>query len=234
MEIDTVTTPQAKPQKQSIPKAKHWAGCTLNNYTPVDEAIFVTGIQPIADYYVYGKEVGESGTPHLQFMICFKTQKALTALKKIFPTAHWEIKSSSSTMLRASNYCKKGQQSKLEWSIDHEDGITYGWKANFVEYGTLPEDQHKAGLKVIKDMYEDTIEKAKAGKIDAIIPEHQLRYYKTVKQIAHDNKAMPNDLHWKDGDQPNIWIHGDTGMRRIKGSATFDPHQDSLLYLRCW
>lgn len=92
--------------KPNVPKAKHWAGCTLNNYSDVDEAKFTAVIRPIADYYVYGKEVGESGTPHLQFMVCFKKQTSLTACLKIH-RCHWEVKSSKSTMQEASDYCKK-------------------------------------------------------------------------------------------------------------------------------
>lgn len=89
------------------PKAKHWAGCTLNNYTEDDLHRFGLNIAPLADYYVFGKEIAPSGTPHLQFMICFKSQKSLIALKKLLPGAHLEVKSRNSTMLEASNYCKK-------------------------------------------------------------------------------------------------------------------------------
>lgn len=110
MDHNTVTTAPVGNVKNSNTGnlAKHWAGCTLNNYTDADEARFIAIIQPLADYYVYGKEVGASGTPHLQFMISFKTKKRLTAIKKIFPTAHLEMKSPISTMKEASDYCKKG------------------------------------------------------------------------------------------------------------------------------
>jgi len=57
MQVETVTT--APQTTQKVAKAKHWAGCTLNNYTPQDEARFLANIQPLADYYVYGKEVIE-------------------------------------------------------------------------------------------------------------------------------------------------------------------------------
>lgn len=67
-------------------------------------------------------------------------------------------------------------------------------------------------MKVIADKYTDTISKAKAGKIDEIVPEHQLRYYKTIKQIQKDNKKMPESLTWSEGNQPNLWIYGPTGM----------------------
>lgn len=170
-------------------EAKHWAGCTLNNYNNVDLARFEL-IKPNVDYFVYGKEIGESGTPHLQFMVSFKAKKKFNSVKKMFPGAHLEIKSPKSSMLEASDYCKK-------------DG-------DFVEWGTLPKDQKTAGLKAIADKYADTLAKAKVNNIAEITPEHQLRYYKTIKQIAHDNKVAPADLTWKEGAPPNLWIYGPT------------------------
>lgn len=188
------------------PQAKHWAGCTINNWTEFDLACFQLA-KPELDYFVYGKEVGEKGTPHLQFMLCFKKTKLLTTVSKMFPNAHLEIKSAKSTMKEASDYCKK-------------DG-------DFEEFGTLPLDQKVAGLKVIADKYKDTVEKAKVGDFENINAEHQLRYYKTIKQIAHDHKVMPKDLTWNEGDQPNIWIWGPTRTgksykaRQICGSDVY-------------
>jgi len=90
-------------------KAKHWAGCTIPNFTALDKMCFAVAIQPLADYWVFGEEIGENGLPHLQFMVCFKTQKGLTAVKKLIQTqGHWEVKHKKSLFKRASDYCKKG------------------------------------------------------------------------------------------------------------------------------
>lgn len=60
---------------------------TLNNYSELDikvlEDISVKSI-------IVGKEVGESGTKHLQGFIKFSTAKRLCAVKKILDKAHWE------------------------------------------------------------------------------------------------------------------------------------------------
>lgn len=107
MQVDTVTT---APQKLNRgPLAKHWAGCTIPNWTDKDEAAFLLNVQPLADYYVYGKEIAPTtNLKHLQFMVCFKTAKRLTAVKKLIPTqGNWEMKSAKSTMKQASDYCKK-------------------------------------------------------------------------------------------------------------------------------
>lgn len=89
-------------------KGKYWT-LMLPNYTPLDVMCFAVAIQPISEYYIYGKEIGEGGLIHLQCFIAFKSQKGLTAVKKLVQTqGHWKLKYKKSTMARASNYCKKG------------------------------------------------------------------------------------------------------------------------------
>lgn len=213
--MDTVTTAPENVKnvgKSRGPQAKHWAGCTIPNYTEEDMLAF-SKLHGLVDYYVYGLEVGKDGLKHLQFMICFKKPQRLSAVKKLIPTqGHWEVKSPRSTMLDASNYCKKGQQSHDEWDDWKHVGPNFGLNADFTEFGELPMDQKIAGLKVINDMYQDTLEKAKAGNINEISAEHQIRYYSTVKKIEADNKAMPANLTWEEGEQPNFWIWGPTSM----------------------
>ena len=166
----------------------------------------------LVDYYVCGQEVGADGLRHLQFMVCFKKPQRLSAVKKLIPTqGHWEVKSSKSTMLQASNYCKKGDQSHEEWTDFGADGPTFGLNAMFKEFGTLPLDQKTAGLQVIQNAYEDTINKARNGDIENINAEHKLRYYSAIKKIQHDSKKMPENLTWTEGNQPNFWIWGSTG-----------------------
>jgi len=189
--------------------AKHWAGCTLNNPTD-DDATLIGKMQELCEYYVFGREKGENGTEHLQFMVCFKTQKRFTTVKKLLPKAHWEVKSKFSTMKDASDYCKKGEQTHEEWNELKQAGPHFGLNADFFEHGTLPLDQKVAGLKIIADNYADTLQKAKVGNISDISPEHQIRYYGTIKKIAADNKKMPENLHWEEGEQPNFWIWGPT------------------------
>lgn len=82
-------------------KSTRWC-FTLNNYDASDEAAF-QALLPL--YLVYGREIGDSGTPHLQGFITFKQQQRLSALKKISPRSHWEI--AKGTSLQASDYCKK-------------------------------------------------------------------------------------------------------------------------------
>ncbi len=66
-----------------------WWSFTLNNWTePEYDDLLVM----LRDHlYVVGKEVGASGTPHLQGHVEFKAKVRLSAVKKMIPRAHWEI-----------------------------------------------------------------------------------------------------------------------------------------------
>lgn len=100
-------------------RAKHWC-FTLNNYTPEEYATFVTLIEneSLCDYGVIGKEVGTSGTPHLQGYISFHDRHRLAGLRSLYSArAHWEVK--RGTAHEAAAYCKK-------------DG-------DFIEHGECPE-----------------------------------------------------------------------------------------------
>lgn len=83
-------------------QAKYWE-FTLNNYLETDIQDFVALLGK-DDKYVIGKEVGDSGTPHLQGHIEFKKGRRLSAVRKLIPRAHWG-KCRNKTACRS--YCQK-------------------------------------------------------------------------------------------------------------------------------
>jgi len=87
---------------------RKYAWCfTLNNYTSEEVTYLHTMFSSEkVRYFVYGKEVGAQGTPHLQGYVHWKTAKTLSACKKaISPRAHVEV----ARLPKAANtaYCKK-------------------------------------------------------------------------------------------------------------------------------
>lgn len=92
--------------------AKRWC-FTLNNYTDEDEArlhelldVEPEGRESFVEYAVYGREEGESGTPHLQGFIMFKARHNFVWMRNhVHDRAHFEV--ARGTPHQASEYCKK-------------------------------------------------------------------------------------------------------------------------------
>lgn len=90
--------------------AKHYC-FTINNYTNADKQRLASLFGPDVSeggpvYLVYGEEVGDSGTPHLQGYVCFSDRRTLRSAKEaIGSRAHLEVARGSPQ--QASDYCKK-------------------------------------------------------------------------------------------------------------------------------
>ena len=84
-------------------RGKNWV-FTLNNYTDED----VSRLRRLADsvkYLLFGRETGESGTPHLQGMVLFSTTKRFGAVKGLIGSdAHIEL---CKNVPASETYCKK-------------------------------------------------------------------------------------------------------------------------------
>ena len=99
-------------------RAKRWV-FTLNNYTAGEEQALADLLESDhVTYGVYGRETGESGTPHLQGYVVFSDQKTFNQAKQLLGSrVHLEV--SRGTPKEASDYCKK--------------------EGDYNEYGELPD-----------------------------------------------------------------------------------------------
>lgn len=119
---------------------------TLNNYTPAH-------IETISKwryaYVVYGQEVGESGTPHLQGFLYAKSAVKAGTLKKKINELH--IEPAKGKPQEAADYCKKGKQSHEEWKQHKTSGPNYGLDAMVYEEGECPRQGTRTDIHAIRE-----------------------------------------------------------------------------------
>lgn len=83
-------------------RAKNWC-FTLNNYSQ-DDIDRLSAARPDISYLIAGKEVGDSGTPHLQGFFSCATQLRLRAAKALIGEAHLTV---ARNVPNSIAYCKK-------------------------------------------------------------------------------------------------------------------------------
>lgn len=170
---------------------------TLNNYTE-EEILAVKEWE--CKYLIFGKEVGESGTPHLQGYVSFANQKTLSALKKYSDRAHWEI--ARGTPKQASEYCEK-------------DGDVF-------EKGKRPLSQKEKG-QVEKDRWRTAFDCVLEGMIEDLDAKIKCTHLKHVEYAVHRQRVSKRKLKTLDGDLIHEWIVGVTGCGKSKAARSENP-----------
>lgn len=88
----------------AMSRAKHWC-FTLNNYT--DEDIErIKNNASFFEYMIYGREVGETGTPHLQGFVSFPQRVRLNHCVETVGQAHFTV---ARNVEHSIQYCKKDE-----------------------------------------------------------------------------------------------------------------------------
>lgn len=170
---------------------------TLNNYTSCEHAELL-GAESV--YLCIGEEVGESGTPHLQGYIYFRTEKSLRQCRLLSDRAHWEIARGSP-----------------------EDNLAYCSKdGKFEERGQIPMSKKrkaKASGDAEIERWDNARKAAKTGDFESIPSDIYLRYYRTLKEIAKDNMPKPGDA----ADLTGVWIYGPAGCGKSRSARELYP-----------
>lgn len=149
---------------------RHWC-FTLNNYTDNDVAELST-VTPKYKYLVYGKEVGDSGTPHLQGFVSFSNQIKVKSLHKWFSgRGHWEV---ARNPRAAADYCKK--------------------QGDYQEFGISPSDSRKRqGTRNDLEALRDAINEGESDrkKLRQTFPSVCAKYPNFVSQLILDQIPTP-------------------------------------------
>jgi len=78
---------------------------TVNNYTVEIREALIKSFENLNCEWIFQEETGDTGTPHLQGFVQFKTQKVFSTLKNLCRTAHWEVTRATTKLAVA--YCMK-------------------------------------------------------------------------------------------------------------------------------
>lgn len=173
---------------------------TLNNYTPEDES----QIQNYpASYLIYGHEVGESGTPHLQGYLHTTNMVSLAHLKKkCSAKAHFEPQRGSV-----------------------EENIAYCSKENnnvFIK-GRPPSQGQRTDIeKAVKQIVNGEIT------VDQIVLQNPMLYQQCGRTLSRAEDLVRRKLFRTEMTQ-GIWFHGPTGVG--KSHRVFEGYHPDTHYL---
>lgn len=164
---------------------------TFNNYPNTELVDSV-----VCKYIIYGKEVGESGTPHLQGFLCFATMKSLKQVIKLLPGCHVEVARSA---IYAIEYCKKDGQ--------------------VTERGEAPVSQEAKGQKE-KVRWELVLKAAQEGRVQDIPEEIRFKYDRNIERI-HCAELKKRKL--EDTEEKHLWYYGSTGTGKSRRAREENP-----------
>lgn len=164
---------------------------TRNNYTNTSLEDDLT-----CQYIIYGKEVGESGTPHLQGFVRFNTDKSIKSASKSLPGCHLEPAMATQAAIE---YCKK--------------------EGDFTERGKRPMTPKEKGKKTQE--YWHGIRKAAEDGRDEDIPE-EIRYRDLRLIKAHRENALRSRA-LMDTDTQHEWYYGGTGTGKSRKAREDNP-----------
>lgn len=171
---------------------------TINNYEIEDEDwCYSISWMPDYRYVCVGKEIGDSGTPHLQGVVCWTTMKSLNQMKELHPRAHWEAM--RGTAAQAAEYCKK-------------DG-------DFYEAGEAPFTQEQKGLSE-KDRWAHALLAVREGRLEEIPADIIGRHLKSLEYAA---RALQPEAQLLDGVLEHEWWYGSPGTGKTRKAYEENP-----------
>lgn len=172
--------------------SRYWC-FTLNNYSGEDIERLSSKIDGL-DYMIFGKEVGDSGTPHLQGYFEVKTNKTMLSAKKFIGISGMHLEQRKASRISCINYCKKGGQSHDEWNNYHEDGDNYGMNAEWLEFEWYKKSQGKRNDLKKENSFSLINKLAKDGKsfteIADFNPEIAIKNHSGIKNLINEYKIQ--------------------------------------------
>lgn len=159
--------------------SRHRSWCfTINNWTPSD-LLSVQSLMKDSCYAIVGKEVGESGTPHLQGYVRLSNAKTMYAVKKYLPRAHLELAKGNDDDNR--KYCSKDG----DYEERGECGVGQGVRMDLREAAQVIQSR-TVGLTEFMFSY----------------PEIYMKYGRAIRDMfsaTYLPRTTPPEVHWRWG-----------------------------------
>jgi len=142
--LETLPPSAIDENKRGSPTQKFCS--TVNNYTAEEFLFFHNWCLKNCSNFVIGKEIGESGTPHLQcWYLTYKKYRLITLRKLFGPKHHIEIQQYNN--IQASQYCMKDDNwvGTEEPPYKGQDLILkkefYDWQISALDIANIKEDR---------------------------------------------------------------------------------------------
>lgn len=175
---------------------------TWNNYTEAD----VSALKNCEDFkfIIFGREVGESGTPHLQGYAELHTQMTFSSLKRLYPQMHIERR--KGTAVQARDYCTKEDK-------------------EFFEQGTISNPGKRNDLVA----FVDQVKANKPDEESLLSSTLAMRYPRHVQRVI-DFYHPPKDLDTLDFH----WYYGPTGTGKSRSARQENPFHYAKQLNKWW
>jgi len=172
---------------------KNRAYCVvINNYS---EQEWNVCLNEECEFSVFAKEVGESGTPHIQGYLYFKSARAFTTLKKLLPRAN---------LISPPNGSPSQNLTYIQGPYD-KDGKHKDFNPDAVIRGDCPVQGKRTDIENVKDIIKES------GKMRDVVL--HATSYQSVRHAEVILKYHEVQRDWK----PNVmWFHGKTGTGKSR------------------
>lgn len=208
----SVAKPEMDETGKDVEGRRGWA-FTINNYTEEDLQC-VDRLAEKSLYCVIGYEIApETGTPHLQGYVYFKSARSFKSVKKVLPRA-W-IQAAYANAQKNRDYCTKGGNSK--------------------SWGTCPQQGSRNDLKEIAQAVKDG--KSFREIVDIATNYQSLKTAQLLLPYYEPQRSKPPEVFWYHGpsgsgksrkafeDLPDAYVAGDMG----KWFDGYDAHKDVVI-----
>lgn len=172
---------------------------TLNNYTEND----IESLSRITyKYLIIGKEIApNTGTPHLQGLICFVNARSWNSIKKLYK---WHVEPIKGTIEQNITYCKK--------------------EKNFIEFGTAPSQGKRTDLDEVKKKIVNS-----EVTVDQIVIDHPTLYHQYGRTLNKIEDIVMRKKYRTEMTK-GIWIYGPTGTGKShEAFENFTPETHYVL-----